>query len=215
MSGLNEDIVEQAALEWLSNVGFDVAHGPHIAPGEPETERESFGDVVLAGRLRDAIRRLNPHLPEEAQEDAFRKTIRPELPSLIQNNRIFHRRLRDGVEIEYRKADGSIVGDHVRLIDFDNPSNNDFLAVNQFTVKDAGNERRPDIVLFVNGLPLVVIELKNQADEDATIEKAYQQIQTYIDQIPSLFHFNEIVVVSDGQLARIGALKAGYEWFKP
>jgi len=212
---ISEDTVEQAALQWLSEIGYSIVHGAHIAPGEPDTERESFADVALDGRLCEAIDKLNPHLPAEAREDALRKLLRPELPSLIQNNRIFHRRLRDGVAVEYRRPDGSIAGDHARLFDFDSPENNDWLAVNQFTAKEAGHERRPDIVLFVNGLPLVVIELKNQADEDATIHKAYQQIQTYKDQIPSLFHYNEVVVVSDGYKARIGSLTAGYEWFKP
>ncbi len=215
MSILTEDTVEQAALEWLSEIGFEVIHGPDIAPGEDASERESFGDVVLEQRLKDAIARLNPDLPADAQEEAFRKVIRPDLPSLIQNNRTFHRRLRDGVEIEYRKPDGTISGDHVQLMDFDDPHSNDFAAINQFTIIEAGKNRRPDVVLFVNGLPLVVIELKNQADEDATIDKAYQQIQTYKDELPSLFQFNEIVVISDGPVARIGSLTAGFEWYKP
>ena len=215
MSILTEDTVEQAALEWLSETGFEVIHGPDIAPGEDASERESFGDVVLEQRLKDAIARLNPNLPADAQEEAFRKVIRPDLPSLIQNNRTFHRRLRDGVEIEYRKPDGTISGDHVQLMDFDDPHSNDFVAVNQFTIIEAGKNRRPDVLLFVNGLPLVVIELKNQADEDATIDKAYQQIQTYKDELPSLFQFNEIVVISDGPVARIGSLTAGFEWYKP
>jgi type I restriction enzyme R subunit len=215
MSILTEDTVEQAALEWLSEIGFEVIHGPDIAPGEDASERDSFGDVVLEQRLKDAIARLNPVLPADAQEEALRKVIRPDLPSLIQNNRTFHRRLRDGVEIEYRKPDGTISGDHVQLMDFDDPHSNDFVAVNQFTIIEAGKNRRPDVLLFVNGLPLVVIELKNQADEDATIDKAYQQIQTYKDELPSLFQFNEIVVISDGPVARIGSLTAGFEWYKP
>ncbi len=212
---ITEDIVEQAALEWLSDTGYEIIHGPDIAPGEPAAERDSFSDVILGQRLREAIARLNPHLPADAQEEAFRKVIRPDLPSLIQNNRTFHRRLRDGVEIEYRKADGSISGDHVQLMDFENPQNNDFVAANQFTIIEAGKNRRPDVILFVNGLPVVVIELKNQADEDATIDKAYQQIQTYKQELPSLFQFNEIVVISDGLMARIGSMTAGFEWFKP
>ncbi len=206
----SEDTVEQAALEWLGEVGYSISSGLTVAQ-----ERDSYADVVLADRLRSAIERLNPHLPTEACDDAFRKVIRPDLPSLVLNNRTFHRRLRDGVQVEYRRADGEIVGDHVRLVDLADPAMNDFLAVSQFTVIEAGCNRRPDIVLFVNGLPLVVIELKNQADEDATVAKAFGQIQTYQDEIPSLFHFNELVVLSDGQQAKLGAFTAGYEWYKP
>jgi type I restriction enzyme R subunit len=207
-------MVEDAALDWFGELGYAVAHGPHLAPGEPKAERSSFGDVVLAGRLRETIRRLNPAIPEEAREDALRKVLRTESSSLTGNNRHFHHWLRDGVEVEYRRADGSIAGDQVRLADFDHPSANDWLVVNQFTVIEGQNNRRPDIVVFLNGLPLAVIELKNAADEDATIWSAYQQLQTYKAEIPSLLHYNELLVVSDGLQARIGSLTANQEWFK-
>ncbi|MCE5268432.1 MAG: type I restriction endonuclease subunit R [Planctomycetaceae bacterium] len=210
----NESTVEEAALSWFEELGYGVAHGPTIAPGEPEAERDSFGDVVLARRLRDAIDRLNPDIPAEAREEAFRKVLRPDSPSLVGNNRAFHTMLRDGVEVEYRSDDGTIRGDRVRLVVFDQPARNDWLVVNQFAVIEGQNHRRPDIVVLVNGLPLGVIELKNAADEDATIWDAWHQLQTYKQEIPSLFHYNEALIVSDGLQARIGSLTANQEWFK-
>ncbi|MDN5752419.1 MAG: type I restriction endonuclease subunit R, partial [Nitrosospira sp.] len=214
MSGLNESIVEDAALTWFGELGYAVGHGPHIAPSEPAAERDAFGDVVLTGRLREAIRRLNPAMPEETREEALRKVLRVGTPSLAQSNRHFHALLRDGVPVEYRRADGSIAGDHARLVDFDDARNNDWLAVNQFTVIEGQHNRRPDIVVFVNGLPLGLIELKNTADENATIWSAFNQLQTYKQQIGSLFHYNEVLMVSDGTNARIGSLTANQEWFK-
>ena len=195
MSTLNESIVEDAALTWFEELGYTIGHGPNMAPGEPTTERETFGDVVLVGRLRKAILRLNPAMPEEAREDALRKVLRVGSPSPTQTNRNFHAMLRDGVPVEYKRADDSIAGDHARLVDFDNAKNNDWLVVNQFTVIEGQNNRRPDIVVFVNGLPLAVIELKNAADEDATIWSAFNQLQTYKQQIGSLFNYNEVMVV--------------------
>lgn len=168
----------------------------------------------MVGRLRDAIQRLNPAIPEEAREDALRKVLRVGTPSLTQTNRAFHRMLRDGVEVEYSRQDGSIAGDHIRLLDFDDIRANDWLAVNQFTVIEGQHNRRPDIVVFVNGLPLSVIELKNAADEDATIWSAYAQLQTYKAEIPSLLHYNAVLILSDGLQARIGSLTANQEWFK-
>ena len=211
---LTESIVEGAALEWFEELGYVVRQGPHLAPGEPAAERDSFGEVVLVGRLREAIRRLNPAIPEEAREEALRKVLRVGTPSLTQTNRAFHRMLRDGVPVEYPRPDGSIAGDHVRLIDFDDVRANDFFAVNQFTVIEGQHNRRPDIVVFVNGLPLGLIELKNAADEDATIWSAYAQLQTYKAEIPTLLHYNAALVVSDGLQARMGSVTANQEWFK-
>src|SRR5262249_46848598 len=173
-----------------------------------------FSDVVLAGRLRDAIERLNPTIPSDAREEALRKVLRHDAPSLVANNRAFHQMLRDGVPVEYRRNDGSIAGDHVRLIDFHNPDANDWLAVNQFTVIENQNNRRSDIVVFVNGLPLAIIELKIPEDTDKWFAAAYNQIQTYKQEIPSLMHYNEVTVVSDGLEARIGSLTENQEWFK-
>jgi type I restriction enzyme R subunit len=211
---LNESIVEDAALEWFGELGYAVGHGPHLAPGEPAAERESFSEVVLVGRLREAIRRLNPAIPEEAREEALRKVLRVGTPSLTQSNRAFHRMLRDGVDVEYQRPDGSIAGDKARLIDFNDVGSNDWLAVNQFTVIEGQHNRRPDIVIFVNGLPLGLIELKNAADEDADIWAAYWQLQTYKAEITSLLHYNAVLVVSDGTYARIGSVTANQEWFK-
>ena len=219
MSGASftESIVEEAALAWLHGLGWTVAHGPEIAVGIPGAERSDPGyrDVTLGGRLRRTLVRLNPHLPAEAIDEAFRKLTRVALPTLLERNRAIHRMLVDGVTVEHRRADGSIAGAQARVIDFERPAANDWLAVNQFTVVEAGHERRPDVVLFLNGLPVGVIELKNPADEAATIWSAFNQLGTYQAQIPALFGTNAVLVVSDGTQARIGALGAGREWFKP
>jgi type I restriction enzyme R subunit len=214
---LNESIVEEAALAWLETLGYAVLHGPDIAPGMPGAERSdpSYREVVLEGRLRQSLARLNPDLPPEALEDAYRKLTRTDAPSLLERNRAMHRMLVDGVTVEYRRKDGSIAGAQAKVVDFDKPDNNDWLAVNQFTVAEGQHTRRPDVVLFINGLPLAVIELKNPADENATIWSAWQQFQTYQTQIPTLFATNAALVVSDGMEARIGAVGAGKEWFKP
>jgi type I restriction enzyme, R subunit len=212
---MTESMIEQAALAWLKRLGWTVKHGPEIAPGELAAERSDFGQVVLAQRLRDALTQLNPTLPAEALNDAFRKLTRPEGPTLESRNRAFHRLLVDGVTVEHRTADDSIRGAQARVLDCDNVDNNNWLAVNQFTVSEHKHTRRPDVVLFVNGLPLALIELKNAADEDATIWSAFQQLQTYKAELPTLFAFNAALVVSDGIEARIGTLTAGREWFKP
>lgn len=211
---MTEAEIEEVALSWFRELGYAVVHGPEIAPGEPGAERDSFGDVALVGRLRAAVNRLNPGIPEDAREDAIRKVLRVGTPSLAQTNRAFHAMLCDGVAVEYRRPDGSIAGDHVRLADFESVSSNDWLAVNQFTVVEGQHNRRPDIVVFLNGLPLAVIELKNAADEDATIWNAFNQLQTYKSCIGGLFHYNEALVISDGLSARIGSLTANQEWFK-
>jgi type I restriction enzyme R subunit len=212
---LTESAVEEAALTWLGDLGYQIKLGPEIAPGELFAERASYGEVVLKDRLREALARLNPAIPAEAREDAFRKITRPESPVLITNNRTFHRRLVDGVAVEYRLPDGRIKGDRVLLVDFEQPENNDWLAVNQFTVVEGQHHRRPDVVVFVNGLPLGVMELKNPADEAATVWTAFNQLQTYKLQIPSLFAYNEILAVSDGLEARLGSLSAERERFHP
>ncbi|MBX5463364.1 MAG: type I restriction endonuclease subunit R [Steroidobacteraceae bacterium] len=215
MTGLRESDIETSALDWLKCLGYTVLHGPDIAPGELAAERRNYGEVVLERRLRDALTRLNPTLPSEALEDAFRKLTRPEGTELIQRNRNIHRLLVDGVTVEYRASDGHIRGAQARVIDFDAVANNDWLAVNQFTVAENKHTRRPDVVLFVNGLPLAVLELKNAADEDATIWTAFEQLQTYQTEIPTLFASNAVLVISDGVQARVGAIGAGREWFKP
>ena len=214
-SSFTESTVEDAALSWLETLGWRVAYGPDIAPDTLGAERSDYGQVVLERRLRDALGRINPNLPVAALDDAFRRLTRSEGATLEARNRAFHRMVVDGVTVEYRAGDGTVRWDHARVLDFDAPAANDWLAVNQFTVVENKHERRPDVVLFVNGLPLGVMELKNPADEDATIWTAWQQLQTYKAELPGLFAMNAALVVSDGVEARIGTLTSGREWFKP
>ena len=214
MPPVTESTVEAAALDWLRDLGYRIVHAPDSPPG-PYGLRDSYADAVLPRILRDRLESLNPDLPPEALDDAFRKLTSPQGTTLADRNRHFHRMLVDGVAVEYRDRDGAVRGASARVVDFEQPANNDWLAVNQFTVVENSNERRPDIVLFLNGLPLGVIELKNPADEDATIWTAWQQLQTYKAELPTLFAFNELLIVSDGTEARLGTLTAGREWFKP
>ncbi len=210
---MTESELEAVLLEWLRSDGVEAITGPSIAPGELAAERTSYDQVILEGRLRAALKRLNLAVPADCLDDVVRRLERQEVPSLVQSNRLFHRWLVSGFPVEYRRADGSIKGDLVRLVDFDDPEANDWLAVNQFTVLENKVNRRADVVLFVNGLPLVVMELKNPADENATIWTAFNQLQTYKKQIPSLVRFNEVLVISDGTEARIGSLTADKERF--
>ena len=215
MSGISEDAVEQAMLEWLADLGWSIAHGPDISPPDaktPGTERASYRDVVLVDRLRAAIARLNPHIPPSARDDALRLVLNPNVPGFVNANRQVHRWLVDGVPVEFQK-DGETRGDRVRLLDFSNVTANDWLAVNQFSVQGPKLKRRPDVLLFVNGLPLVVIELKNPGDEDADIWAAWNQLQAYQEDIPDLFHANVLQVISDGILARMGSLTSDRERF--
>ncbi len=215
MITFTESVVEDAALSWFGELGYSIFAGPEIAPGELLAERDGFSDVILTKRLQAALYSLNPKIPSEAIDDALRKITFPEAPSLVANNRAFHRMLVEGVEVEYRRPDGSIAGDRVRLIDFDDPAANDWMAVNQFTVIEGQQNKRPDILVFVNGLPLTVVELKNAADEDATSYKAFKDLQTYKLLVPSLFVHNGLLVVSDGTCARAGSLSADWERFMP
>jgi type I restriction enzyme R subunit len=214
-SALSESEIEQATLAWLESVGWAIANGAEIAPGEPGAERESYTQVILERRLRDALARLNPTLPSDARDEAFRRLIRVDGADLIQRNRALHRVLVDGVTVEYRDGEGAIRGAQARVIDFDQPERNDWLAVNQFSVTEAKRTRRPDVGLFLNGLPLGLIELKNAAGENATIWSAFQQLQTYQAELQSLFTANALLVASDGVEARVGVVGAGREWFKP
>ena len=213
-ASLSESTVEAVALDWLASLGWTVLNGPDIAPATPTAERTDYGEVVLYGRLRTALVRLNPDSSEDALEDALRCLTHPAGTTLEARNRDVHRMLVAGVTVEYVDAEGRVRGGQVRVLDFEEPGDNDWLAVNQFTVVENRHERRPDIVLFVNGLPLVVIELKNPADESATVRLAFQQFQTYKAEIPALFAFNAALIVSDGLEARIGTLTAQWEWFK-
>jgi type I restriction enzyme R subunit len=210
-----EPIVEEAALDWLKELGYEVGHGPKIAPGEPGAERDALSDAVLFKRLRMALRKLNPTLSTEALDEAYRKITVPHGTSLIADNREFHRLLVNGISVECRRKDGTIGAQIVHLLDCDEPENNDWYAVNQLTVIEGQHNRRPDVVIYVNGLPLGVIELKNAADENTDIWSAFNQFQTYKHQIPSLFVHNAVLVISDGIEARIGTISADKERFMP
>ena len=213
-ASVSESTVEAVALDWLGALGWTVVYGPDIAPDTPTAERADYDEVVLHGRLRSALARLNPDVPDDALDDAHHRLTHPAGATLEARNRDFHRMVVAGVTVEYADTDGRVRGTQMRVLDFDEPNANDWLAVNQFTVVENRHERRPDIVLFVNGLPLGIIELKNPADENATIQTAFKQLQTYRAEIPSLFAFNAALIVSDGLEARIGTLTAGWEWFK-
>ena len=211
---LTESVIEDAALDWFRTLGYNVVGGPDMALG-CHSLRASHADVVLRGSLRDALSRLNPNLPGKALDDALRKLTQPEGATVVARNRAVHRLLVDGVTVEYRTAAGAIRGDQVRAIDFDQPEANTWSAVNQFTVTENGRTRRLDIVVFVNGISLAVIELKNPADENATVWSAFHRLQTYQAELPSLFVYNAVLAVSDGLRARLGTLFAGREWFRP
>ncbi len=215
MPGITESEVEDAALQWLAGLGYAVLHGPDIGPEGSVPERGSYDEVLLADRFREALACLNPHLPAETLEDVLRKVRQAETPSLIEENRRLHRYLVEGVPVEVAREDGSTGGDAARLIDFTDADSNDWLAVNQFTVIEGQNNRRPDVVLFVNGLAIAVIELKNPGDGNATLEGAFNQLQTYKAEIPSLFRTNAALMTSDGIQARLGSLTADLERFMP
>jgi len=214
-----ESTIEQAALDWLDSLKYRIAFGPDLAFDGAAPERENYKEVVLVGRLQDALRRLNPALPPEVHQEAFYQLTRPSQPSPLLNNHALHRLLVDGIAVDYKGKDGRVISGRVQVIDFEDIENNDWLVVNQYTVEASYQNgkvnRRPDMVIFVNGLPLGIIELKNAADESATIWSAFNQLQTYKEQIPALFLYNEVLVISDGLNARIGALTAGREWFLP
>ena len=214
MSEINETTLEKTTLDWFSSLGWDTAFGPDISPDGPNFERKDYDQVVLVGRLQTALENINPNIPLDAIEEAVRKIARADSPSLIENNRRFHRMLTDGADISYMQ-DGREVYGKVWLLDLEDLDNNDWLAVNQFTVIEDRRNRRPDIVVFVNGLPLGVIELKNPADEKATIRHAFNQLQTYKSDIPGLFIYNELLVISDGLEARGGTLTSGWDRFMP
>lgn len=225
MSNLfTEDTVEYAAIEWLKAIGYDYVFGGDIAPGEPAAERTSYNEVVLLGRLSRALTKVNPHIPRQVQaavfDEVIRRVTRSTSQNVLVNNHAFHRLWTEGVDVSFRVG-SQLVHDKVWLVDFEHVTVNDWLAVNQFTIEDvnlvtiAKTNRRPDIILFINGLPLVVIELKNAADENATVRKAFNQLQTYKDDIASLFTYNGLLAISDGVEARLGTISSGWELFKP
>ncbi len=213
MAVISEDHIEQIIIQEFIELGYQYINGTDISPDGSMPERE-YNEVVLKNRLQEAIAKLNPSIPYEAQEEALRKVLRSDSPELFQNNYQFHKYLTEGVDVEYRKTD-RIAGDKVWLIDYENPSNNEFLVINQFTVIEGNTNKRPDVILFVNGLPLVVIELKNAADENADVNAAFNQLQTYKHTIPSLFQYNALLIASDGWDALYGSLTSPKQFFVP
>ena len=209
---ITESEIEKFAIELLEKQGYQYIHGPDIAPDSKKAERASYEDVILLEKLKTAVTRINPLIPAEAREDAIKQIARLNSPELITNNENFHRMLTEGINVTYQK-DGHSRGDLVWLINFNDPEDNDFIVLNQYTVIENHVNKRPDVILFVNGLPLVVIELKNPADENATVHSAFKQVQTYKQAIPSLFTYNGILVISDGLEAKAGTISAGYSRF--
>lgn len=209
---ISEEQFENHVLKILGELGYSYENGYEIAPDTDRAERKDYREVVLVGRLRAKLLELNPQIPPAAIEDAIAQITRPNFPSLIQNNREFHRQLRDGVKVQFQE-DGETKADFVKLFDFENADNNEFLAVNQFTIRGPKSTKRPDIIIFINGLPIAVLELKNPADENTTIFDSYNQLQTYKEEIPDLFNYNELVVIADLREARVGSLTADYSRF--
>ena len=212
MKPITEDKIETFAIEVLQSMGWEYIHGLAIAPGAEQAERESFEQIILVDRLRKSVAVLNPTIPQDAQEQAIQKVLRIYSPEMLHNNETFHQLLVEKVKIPYQQ-DGFERSYEVALMDFENPLNNEFLCVNQYTIVEKNQNKRPDVLLFVNGIPLVVIELKNAADENATIRKAFDQLQTYKSTIPSLFTYNAICVISDGMECKAGSVSAGYSRF--
>ena len=212
MTKLLESDIEQMAIELLQAKRWEYLYGPDIAPDGETPMRAAFDEVVLLEKLERAVARLNPSVKEDVRDEAIKTVLRIASPDTLANNEAFHRLLTEGVPVSTYQ-DGMERGERVWLVDFEDPWNNEFTVVNQFTIIENGHNRRPDVLLFVNGLPLVIIELKNAADENATIESAYRQIETYKQQIPSLFTYNELIIISDGLEARAGSLSAGFSRF--
>ena len=216
---MNEEQLENLCLDWFQEGGWDVLHGPDIAPDSDNPLRNDYAQVVLDGQLRAAFETINKHLPAVQIEHCYEQfkaiVLKPESLDLITNNRAFHRLLLEGVPVEYKKDDGEPIADHAFIIDFDNLNNNTFSVVNQFTITGTKQPRRPDVICFINGLPIAVLELKSPSDENADIWDAFNQLQTYKDEVSDLFIFNEALVVSDGYTARVGSLTANRERFMP
>jgi len=209
MPKLYESSIEQMAIEELESLGYTYISGVDLAPDSPSAERSSYGDVLLVDRLRTALKELNPDIPTDAIESAIRRISRIATSNLLADNEEFHRLLIEGVPVEYRKG-SDLVNDNVFIVNFNEYEKNEFLVINQYTIIQNNNNRRPDVLLFINGIPMVLFELKNPADENATCYKAYEQIQTYKAVIPALFTFNEVCVISDGLEAKAGSLTASF-----
>ncbi len=215
MTGLNESTVEDAALEYLARLGYQTAWGPSLAPGESGQERASFDQIYMHGRLRGAVRRINPDIDAALIDEAIKRLVRAESQNPVAENFRVHKLVTEGVAVEHRGTDGAVRTTRIWLIDYEDPSNNDWVAVNQFTIIENGKNRRPDVIVFVNGIPLGLLELKNPTDEHATLKGAWNQLQTYRHDIPSLFVPNAVAVISDGTSAAMSSFTGGFEHFAP
>lgn len=212
MTRITENSIEEFAIELLDKLGYEYIYAPNIAPDGETPERETYEQVLLVERLKNAVKRINKSIPADTQAEAIKEIQRIASSELLANNEAFHRLLTEGIPVS-KRIDGDDRGDRVWLIDFKNPYNNDFVVANQFTVIENNNNKRPDIILFVNGIPLVVIELKNAADENATIHLAFKQIETYKAIIPTLFAYNGFVIISDGLEAKAGTISSEFSRF--
>ena len=212
MTRITENIIEAFAIELLDKLGYEYIYAPDIAYDGENPERDSYAQVLLLNKLQNAVKRINLGIPADAQAEAIKEIQRIASPELLTNNETFHRLLTEGIPVS-KRVDGDDRGDRVWLIDFKQPHNNEFVVANQFTIIENGNNKRPDVILFINGIPLVVIELKNAADENTTIHSAFKQVETYKTIIPSLFTYNGFVVISDGLEAKAGSISAGFSRF--
>lgn len=208
-----ESHLEEATLEWFEELGYDIVFAPDIAPEGDYPEREDYGDIILSERVKEALIRINPKLPSDAIEDALRQIAIPQSPSLLMNNKAFQKIITDGIDVHVKQPDASYRTEKAYAFDFERPLNNEFMVANQFTIVEHGVEKRPDVIAFVNGIPLVVIELKSASDENVDITDAYNQLQTYKTTIPSLFTYNSFMVSSDGVNARVGTLTSDEDRF--
>lgn len=208
-----ESQLEEAILEWFEELGYEIVFAPDIAPDGEYAEREDYSDVILGDRLKEALARINPKLPERALDEAYRQILIPQSPSLLMNNKAFQKMITDGIDVSVKQKDGSYRTEKVYVFDFEKPLNNEFMAANQFTIIEHGVEKRPDVIVFVNGIPLVVIELKSASEEEVDITDAYNQLQTYKSTISSFFTYNSFMVISDGINAKAGTLTSDEERF--
>lgn len=213
MTTISEQQIEEIVLEILSELGYDTVFGPDIAPDSDNPQRERWDDVLIKSDLIESIKRLNPEISDDNAEEVYRQLRRLNSQNIIENNEVFHKYLIEGFPFEYRDKKGDIKTDNIRLVDYNDPDNNIFKAINQFTIIENKKNRRPDIVIFVNGLPLIIIELKNASSETADLNSAYKQIQTYKKEIPTIFNYNELIILSDGTYAEVGTVTSNKEWF--
>ena len=213
MSNFIEYHLEQAVMEWFQDLGYQTIYGPDISPGGSFSERESFGDVVLYDRLHSALKRVNRQYPDKVIDDLVKKITRHQSMSITQNNVAFFKMITDGIDVEIRKKDGNVKTEKAYIFDLTDIDNNEFLAVNQYTIIENGKERRPDVVVFINGIPLAIIELKNASNEDIGIVEGFNQLQTYKKDIPTIFNYNAFLVTSDGINAKVGTISSDFDRF--